>query len=351
MISTGNKRILICGTQVPFVRGGAEKLVDTLAAKLKEQGHTVDTVMIPFQWYPRENILRTALAWRLLDITESAHNPVDLVIATKFPSYFVRHPNKVVWLVHQHRGSFDHYTTPYSPFRNSPGDNQLREKIMEYEKQFLSEAKGLFAISGNVAGRLQKYLGLEAEPLYPPLYNIERYHSEKSGDYILSVSRIEEDKRVGTLVKAMALCPKKIKAKIVGVGNQLPELKKTAAELGVADRVEFLGAVSDDQLYDLYAGCFAVYFAPWDEDYGYITIEAFQSSKPVITSEQSGGTLEFVENGVNGFITDGSAERAAEAMQRLFEDKKLSERFGEAGFKRVQSITWEHTINRLLSAC
>ena len=351
MASTEQKKILICGTQVPFVRGGAEKLVDTLAAKLKEQGHTVDTVMIPFQWYPKENILRTALAWRLLDIKESAHNPVDLVIATKFPSYFVQHPNKVVWLVHQHRGSFDHYTTPYSPFQNSPADNVLRDNIMKYEKRFLSEAKALFAISGNVAGRMEKYLGLQAEPLYPPLYHAERYYTGKRGDYILSVSRLEADKRVDTLVKAIAFCPKKICAKIVGVGNQLPELKKMAAELGVSERVEFLGGVSDDQLYDLYAGCFAVFFAPWDEDYGYITIEAFQSRKPVITSVQSGGVLEFVEDGANGFITDGSPEQAAEAIEKLFRDRKLSLRFGEAGYARVQTITWDHTIKRLLSAC
>jgi glycosyltransferase involved in cell wall biosynthesis len=349
MISGERKRILVCGTQVPFVRGGAEKLVETLAAKLKEQGHIVDTVMIPFQWYPKENILRTALAWRLLDITESAHNPVDLVIATKFPSYFVRHPKKVVWLVHQHRGSFDHYTTPYSPFRNTPGDNAIREKVMEYERQSLAEAKALFAISKNVASRLEKYLGLRAEPLYPPLYHPEKYYSGERGDYILSVSRLEADKRVDELVRAISLCPKKIRAKIVGVGNQQPELQKMADDLGIADRVEFLGAVSDDQLYDLYAGCFAVFFAPWDEDYGYITIEAFQSKKPVITSLQSGGTLEFVEDGVNGFVTDGTPEKAAEAIEKLFKDKKLCIRFGEAGFAKVQSITWEHTIQRLLS--
>lgn len=349
MIPVEKKRILICGTQVPFVRGGAEKLVDTLGAKLKEQGHIVDTVMLPFQWYPKDNILRTALAWRLLDIKESAHNPVDLVIATKFPSYFIQHPKKVVWLVHQHRGSFDHYTTPYSPFRNSPSDNQLRESVMQYEKTFLSEAKALFAISGNVAGRLEKYLGLKAEPLYPPLYHPEKYHCSERGDYILSVSRIEADKRVDILIKAMALCSRKIKAKIVGVGNQMPELRKIAEESGVADRVEFLGAVSDEKLYDLYAGCFAVFFAPWDEDYGYITIEAFQSKKPVITSLQSGGVLEFVEDGANGFITGGSPEQAAEAIEKLFTDKKLSIRFGEEGFKKVQSITWEHTISRLLS--
>jgi len=349
MTSTGHKKILICGTQVPFVRGGAEKLVDTLATKLKEQGHIVDTVMIPFQWYPKENILRTALAWRLLDIKESAHNPVDLVLATKFPSYFVQHPKKIVWLVHQHRGSFDHYTTPYSPFRNTPGDNAIREKVMEYERQSLAEAKGLFAISKNVAGRLEKYLGLQAEPLYPPLYHPEKYYVGKSGDYILSVSRLEADKRVDLLVKALALCPKKIRAKVVGAGNQLPELKKMAEELGVAGRVEFLGGVTDDQLYDLYAGCFAVYFAPWDEDYGYITIEAFQSKKPVITSLQSGGTLEFVEDGLNGFVTDGSPEQAAVVIEKLYKDKKLALRFGEAGFKKVQSITWDHTIERLLS--
>ena len=311
-------RIIICGTQVPFVTGGAEKLVYTLSKKLTENGHHVDRVMIPFQWYPKENILRSALAWRLLDLEESAHRKVDLLIATKFPSYFIKHPRKIVWLVHQHRGSFDHYTTRFSPFQNTPGDTNLREEIMKQEKASLSEAKALFAISKNVSDRLEKYLGLTADPLYPPLIDPDRYYSREGGDYVLSVSRIEADKRVDLLVKALALCKKKIRAKIVGEGNQLEELKQMAEGLGIAERIDFPGYVSDDDLYDLYAGSFAVYFAPWDEDYGYITIEAFQSKKPVITSTQSGGVLEFVEDKVNGIVTDGSEEQIAAALDSLY---------------------------------
>jgi glycosyltransferase involved in cell wall biosynthesis len=349
MNDSNNLRILVCGTQVPFIRGGAEKLVDTLVLKLREKGHIVDTVMIPFQWYPKENILRTSLAWRLLDVTESAHQPIDLLIATKFPSYFVKHPNKVVWLVHQHRASFDHYTTPYTPLKNTPEDHQLREEVMKYEKDFLAESKALFAISKNVADRAERFLGLDAEPLYPPLYHPEKYSSRKSGGYILSVSRLEQDKRVDLLIKALALTKSDAKAKIVGTGSQLETLKKEAEALGIKERVEFLGFVPENKIYGLYASSHAVFFAPWDEDYGYITIEAFQSKKPVITSDQSGGVLEFVEDGVNGFVTDGSPKDIARAIDRLYKKPQLAVKMGERGYKTVEPITWDHVIEKLLA--
>ncbi len=334
---------------MPFIRGGAEKLVDTLVAKLKAKGHTVDTIMLPFQWYPEDNILRTSLAWRLLDVRESAHQKVDLVIATKFPSYFIEHPNKVVWLVHQHRASFDHYTTPYTPFKNTGPDHRLREEIMKHEREYLAESKALFAISKNVADRLDKFLGLKAEPLYPPLYEPDKYETGESEGYILSVSRLEEDKRVHLLVEALAQTKSAVRAKIVGTGSQLEPLRRRAEELGISERVELLGFVPEEDLFALYASAEAVYFAPWDEDYGYITIEAFQSGKPVITSQQSGGVLEFVEDGVNGFITDGSVSDIARAVDKIFKSSRKSAKMGLAGKEKVKDITWDKVINSLLS--
>jgi glycosyltransferase involved in cell wall biosynthesis len=287
----------------------------------------------------------------LIDLTESAHNPIDLVIATKFPSYFIKHPNKVVWLVHQHRASFDHYTTPYTPFKNISTDHKLREEIMNYERKFLAEAKARFAISKNVADRLDKFLGLDAEPLYPPLIHPHKYYNVDGKGYILSVSRLEEDKRIDLLIKALAHTKSGARAKIVGTGSQMERLKQMAEELGVSGRVSFLGFTTDEELYNLYADSIAVFFAPWDEDYGYITIEAFQSGKPVITSEQSGGTLEFVENGINGFVTDGSPEQIAKAIEKIFNKPKLAAKMGEKGFEKVQSITWDHAIEKLTATC
>ena len=89
-------RIAVCRPQVPFVYGGAELVADQLAAQLRVRGHEADVVTVPFKWYPGTRVLDQAFLWRLLDLTEADGHPIELVIATKFPSYGVRHPNKVI---------------------------------------------------------------------------------------------------------------------------------------------------------------------------------------------------------------------------------------------------------------
>ncbi|HRC75402.1 MAG TPA: hypothetical protein PLO33_06965, partial [Kouleothrix sp.] len=145
------KRILICATQVPFVRGGAELLVEGLRDALRERGHSVDVVSLPFAWQPHEQIAQSALAWRLLDLTHVNAAPVDQVICTKFPSYAVRHPRKVVWLVHQHRQAYDWYGTPFSDFANTAEDRAIREQLLRMDRALLGEAARRYTISRNVA--------------------------------------------------------------------------------------------------------------------------------------------------------------------------------------------------------
>ena len=96
-------RLAVCRPQVPFERGGAEIFADDLVAQLRLRDHEAELVTVPFKWYPGERVLTQAFLWRLLDLEEADGSPIDLVIATKFPSYVVRHPNKIVWLLHQFR--------------------------------------------------------------------------------------------------------------------------------------------------------------------------------------------------------------------------------------------------------
>jgi hypothetical protein len=100
-------RIAVCAPQVPFERGGAEIFADDLVGELRSRGHETDLVTIPYKWYPGERVLSQAFLWRLLDLSESDGRAIELVIATKFPSYAVRHSNKVVWLLHQFRQAYE----------------------------------------------------------------------------------------------------------------------------------------------------------------------------------------------------------------------------------------------------
>jgi glycosyltransferase involved in cell wall biosynthesis len=342
------KHVLVCGVQAPFITGGAEILVSELVAQLNRRGFRADVANVPFKWYPVSEIPRQALAWRLLDVTESNGTKVDLVIPTKFPSYLVRHPRKVCWLFHQHREAYDLYGTEYCSITESAEDQQVLEAIRAMDRGGLSECQSIFTISRNVAGRLSRYNGLPGEPLYPPPHHLGRYRDDGPGDYLFYAGRLDRLKRLDLAIDAMQRVRSGARLKIAGSGPLLEELRKQVVGLGVEDRVELLGFVSADELIALYAGCRAAYYAPVNEDYGYVTVEAFLSGKPLVTTSDAGGPLEFVTDGENGLVAEPSPESVADAIDRLWAlpGARLRE-MGAAGRARVADIDWDHVIDRL----
>src|SRR5881275_1838840 len=143
-------RIAVCAPQVPFARGGAEIFADDLVSELRARDHEVDLVTVPYKWYPGERVISQAFLWRLLDLEEANGRRIDMVIATKFPSYAVRHPNKVVWLLHQFRQAWDLDRTELGQFSESAEDRALRRKVLAFDRTALGEARAIFATSGNV---------------------------------------------------------------------------------------------------------------------------------------------------------------------------------------------------------
>jgi len=343
-----NKRIVIAFASVPFIRGGAEIMVESLQQELIKRGFQCEIVSLPFKWYPKEEILKSAFAWRLLDLSESNGQKIDMVIATKFPSYWIKHNKKVTWLVHQHRAVYDLYGTPYSDFNeSSPEDRILRKDIISTDNHVLLEAKKLFTISQTTSKRLYSYNGIKAESLYHPPSLVGRYFNADIGDYILSVGRLDPLKRIDLLIEAIARTKSQVKCIIAGKGPHEDTLRELAKSRGIIERVKFAGFVSDEELLKLYSNCLAVYYAPFDEDYGYVTLEAFLSKKPVITCKDSGGVLEFAENEVNSLITNPSPQEIADAIDKLFYDHNKVIQFGLNGYELVKDISWDNVINRL----
>jgi glycosyltransferase involved in cell wall biosynthesis len=342
------RRVVVCEVQVPFVRGGAEALVRELVRQLRARDYSVERVSVPFKWYPKEEILTHAAAWRLLDLSASNGQSIDAVIATKFPSYFVRHPAKVTWLIHQYRAAYELCGTEYSDFQHTELDVGLRDQLVTLDRETLAESKGLFTISRRTAERLQKFNGVAAEPLYHPSRLAARLRSGTGGDYVLSVGRIESIKRVDLAIRAMEFVDRPIRLLVAGEGTQLENLRRLTEERGLADRVSFLGAVSDDQLIELYAAALAVVYVPFEEDYGYVTLESFVARKPVITTHDSGGPLEFVEHEVNGLIRDPQPGAIADAVNHLAAHRALGISLGDAGYERAKTVTWDGVIEKLL---
>jgi glycosyltransferase involved in cell wall biosynthesis len=344
------KRILICATQVPFVRGGAELLVEGLRDALRQRGHLADIVSLPFAWQPHDLIGRSALAWRLLDLNGVGDLPVDQVICTKFPSYAVRHPRNVVWLVHQHRQAYDWYGTPWSDFANTPEDRAVRELLLRSDRATLGEAQRLFTISHNVGARLKRFNGLDSVTLYPPSRYAERLRSGTYGDYLLSDARLDAAKRLDLLLRALAQTAEPVRCILIGAGPDRERLEALARELHLGQRVDFRGYVPDQELIDLYAGARAVYYAPFDEDYGFATVQALAAARPVVTTEDAGGVLEFVEDGRNGCVSVPQPAAIAAQLDALWRDAALAARLGSAGPARVAEITWDRVVDALVVA-
>ena len=342
------KTILVCEAQVPFVHGGAEILVRELVRELRAHGHLAELVSVPFKWYPKEEILPHAAAWRLLDLSESNGRPVDVVIATKFPTYCVRHPHKVTWLVHQYRAAYELCGTPYSDFNHTEQDVGLRDTLTRLDTEMLAESRALFAIARTTAARLEKYNGLRAATLYHPPRLAPRLTAGPYGHYVLSIGRIESVKRVDLVIRAMAKADPSLQLIVAGDGTQRTNVEREAHAAGVADRVRFLGRVDDDQLIGLYAGALAVIYPPYDEDYGYVTLEAFLARKPILTCVDSGGPNEFVVDGSNGFVCEPEPEALADAMSRLAADRRLAAALGDAGYEVARRITWDGVVDALV---
>jgi glycosyltransferase involved in cell wall biosynthesis len=338
----------VCEAQVPFVHGGAELHVRSLIAELTRRGYRAEKVSVPFKWYPKDELLTHAAAWRMIDVSESNGERIDTVIATKFPTYFVRHPHKVTWLFHQYRAIYDLAGTPYSEFGHTEADVALRDRLIALDNQVLGESTRLFANARNTAARLARYNGLTAEPLYHPPPLAPSLTAGAYGDYVLSVGRLEANKRVDLAIAALAHVDSRVRLVIVGDGPLRAQLEEKATAAGVAHRVVFTGGIDEGQLVRLYAGALAVIFPPFDEDYGYVTLEAFLSRKPVVTTTDAGGPLEFVEDGVTGFVAEPNAVALGAAIAKLAGNAALARALGDAGYQRARVITWDGVVDRLM---
>jgi len=338
-------RVVVAAPQVPFVRGGAELMAEDLVAALRARGHDAEIVSIPFKWYPGTRVLDQALLWRLVDLTESDGRPIDRVIATKFPAYCVRHPDKVAWVLHQFRQAYDYDRTELGQFDDTPEDRATRRAIERLDAVALGEARKVYATSRNVADRLQRFNGIEAEVLPHPPQSLPYREAEPEG-YVLSVNRLDRAKRIDLLVGAAKRDPS-LRVVIAGEGPDRARLERLAT--GLNGQVTFVGRVDEERLADLYARCLAVYYAPVDEDFGMVTYEAFLSAKPVVTAVDAGGPLEVVHDHRTGAVVQPDAAAVAQACAYLATHVDEAKAWGRAGRELAERVTWDACVDALLS--
>jgi glycosyltransferase involved in cell wall biosynthesis len=347
-------RVAVLHPQAAFVRGGAEAHTEALVRALRAAGHEADQVTIAGKWYPATELAHQMAVWRSFDISESNGLKVDAVIALKFPAYLAKHERKIVWLIHQHRSAYELWGHPeFADLSRQEEGPTLRDMIWTADRLALGEAKRVFTNSRNVSDRLWTSLRLGSEPLYHPSPNVEILRDMEPagyGDYILYPSRMEALKRQSLAIDAMRHSRSGVRLVLVGRGPDEASLRRRAEDAGVASKVAFEIGPDDERLRRLYLGARAVYFGPYDEDFGYVTIEGFAARRPVVTLTDSGGPLEFVADGETGFVAPPEPRAIAAAFDRLAADDELARRLGEAGWAAAgQRVpTWPEIVARLL---
>lgn len=341
-------RVTVVTSDVPFVEGGHRIIARALVTALRQAGHEAEVVTTPQNRFGRQ--LSAYVATRLTDVEVAGDGrAVDQVVSLRFPSYAVRHPHHVVWLNHRMREYYDlweGFRAELSP-KGRLVEGFRRWLLHRLDGYFLRRVRHVFAQSETIRRRLERWGGIPSEVLYPPPPP-RPYRCDGHTGPVLAVSRLVPLKRMDLLVQAVAESDG-LRARLAGVGPELAHLRELARERSVDSRIEFIGELSADELVAEYAACSAVLFPARAEDYGMITLEAFASSKAVVTCTDSGGPAELVEDGVTGYVVEPTAAAIAAALDRLAGDPVHAEKLGEAARRVAGRHTWPAAVARLLS--
>jgi glycosyltransferase involved in cell wall biosynthesis len=344
-------KVLVLSTMVPFVRGGAEELCDHLVRNLRlRRGVEAEAMRIPFSWEPAERLVEEMLVARSLSIVNA-----DRLIPLKFPAYLAPHPDKVPWLLHQYRQAYDLFDAGQSNIEASSRGDALRSMIRAADDAAFRESRRIFTLSPTGADRLRRYNGFAAAILPQPLNDPELFPGGEAEGYVLASGRVGRGKRQHLLVEAMRHAPR-LRLVVAGPPDR-PEdadhLRRLAAEGGVEDRLTLdLRFLPRAELARLVNGATAVAYLPFDEDsVGYVTMEAFQAGKPVLSTTDAGGVLEIVRDGETGVVCDPNPEALGSALSALAAEPARAARLGRnaRALLDARGITWPATIEKLLA--
>jgi glycosyltransferase involved in cell wall biosynthesis len=341
-------RIAVVTSSPPMADGGHMVIARSLVQALRDAGHQAEVIVTPQNRFGRQ--AAEYLATWLTDVEVTPAGRIDQVISLRYPSFAVRHPRHVCWLNHTMREYYDLWDRfrPQLGARGQVKEHVRRTLIRQVDRMLLTRnVDRLFVQSKTIQQRLAMWPSLRSTVLYPPAPQ-RAYRCDAYGDYIFMVSRLTALKRTELFVRAMAHpTAAGLKAVIAGDGEERDRLTALIAELDLTGRITMTGAASPAQLVEYLANCRAVCFPPLDEDYGFVTVEAFASRKAVVTCRDSGGPSELVEDNVSGFVCDPTPEALAQRFRELMDDAALAEQLGQHAHARGAQLTWPDAVRQL----
>jgi glycosyltransferase involved in cell wall biosynthesis len=378
---------LVAPSPVPLAIGGAENLWWGLLEHLNRRTeHHADLIKLPTPERSFWEIVDSYRRWSQLDVSG-----YDVVISGKYPGWMVEHPRHVVYLLHPLRGLYDTYppgwplrcevphpeVTALVEFLERGGDD--RELLVEcFDRLDAVRARDdvpdeAFALPGPLIRQVVHFLDgigrgeraiantvalsatVAARPDYFPAgASVPFAHApswrhglhSRRGRYLFTVSRLDPPKRIDLLIRAMEHVRAQVPLRIAGTGPQEASLRELA---GRDARITLTGFLDDANLAEAYASSLAVLFAPYQEDYGYITLEAMLSAKPVITTTDAGGPTELVEDGVSGLIVEPDPAAIGAAVDQLLGSRRRARRMGTVGLERARRVNWDEVVSKLLA--
>ena len=341
--------VAVVTSSPPFAEGGHLVMARELVRALREEGHDAGLIVTPQNRFGQQGSAYLA-AWCTDVQVAHEEKKADQVICLRLPGYAVQHPNHVLWLNHRMREYYDLWEqfSAHLTWKQGVKERARRALIHRVDKHLFNKMRRRFVISATVQSRLHRFGGIQSTVLYPPPPR-RAYRHDRYGDYIFGVSRLSPLKRFDLVLRALAEpSAAAIRCVIAGEGAELETLRTLSQHLGIEDRVQLIGRITDAEMIDHLARCRAVVFPPFNEDYGFVTVEAFMCGKAVITCADSGGPSELVKNGEHGYVTAPNPEALAEALRSVMHDKNLAQRMGEAGHTMASQMTWSGAISHLL---
>jgi glycosyltransferase involved in cell wall biosynthesis len=344
-------KIAVVNNMAPFVWGGAEEHAAELATRLRARGHLVDEFRLPFFWEPLD-----AIPGQIVAAEQTRLDAADKVIAHKFPAYLVPHADKTLWLFHQFRQAYDLLETDHTAFGPGADDAAIREAIIRADETAFEGSRQIFTNAANVSERLVRFNGVASEVLLPPMIDGELFTGDTAEPYVFAGGRVNDMKRQELLIRALALTPSSVRLVIAGPPDDASvasRLERLAEDLGVTDRLRLdLRFAPREEIANLVNRASACAYVPFDEDaIGYVTLEAAEAGKPVVTTTDSGGVRALVHDGDSGWVVEPDAESLAqaltEALARPAETRHRGERLRDSW--HAMDVTWSSTIDRLLA--
>jgi glycosyltransferase involved in cell wall biosynthesis len=232
------------------------------------------------------------------------------------------------------------------------------------DRRFVGAADTAVSCSAFNAAQVQAHYGILPRVVYNgidpgqffPQVAADALHAGTTGGAgtIFYAGRLVRWKGVQYLMEATALLTqgRDVRLDIAGEGEYRPTLERRARELGIAERVKFLGYIPADALAPYYARADVVALASYaNETFSIMSAEAMACARPVVGS-RFGGIPEVIADGETGLLAEPeNAADFAEKLGRLLDDATLRERMGNCGRERaLRLFTWDAVTDRVLDA-